>query len=389
MRVVLVSHYFPEHRGGVEIVAGRLVGELCNEHGMQLTWFSSDCDASPPAHPALRVEPVACLNGMERWTSLPYPLWSPRGLSRLDKAIRSADVVHLHDFIYMGSLCAYALARRHRKPVVITQHLGATPYDKRALRVTLRLVNRILGARILAGADQVVFISDAARAHFSAFTHFRREPVHWPNGVDAAVFFPVGPSDRESIRSSFGFERDRPLLLFVGRFVEHKGLELLHEVCRLTPSCSWAFVGWGTIDPERWNLPNVQVFRGLSGATLAPLYQAADLLVLPSREGGFPLVVQEAMACGTPALISEKTAAGSPNSRPFLETEPLWHSGAAQRWASRIGALIKSPDTLRDRRSGIAAFARNEWSWSACAGKYRTLFERLAGGGTRSPPVRQ
>ena len=56
----------------------------------------------------------------------------------------------------------------------------------------------------------------------------------------------------------------------------------------------------------------MSVHRNLSQAELPPLYQAADLLVLPSVGEGFPLVVQEAMACGTPALVGDETAAGCP-----------------------------------------------------------------------------
>ena len=93
----------------------------------------------------------------------------------------------------------------------------------------------------------------------------------------------------------------------MGRFVEKKGIALIRPSLDI-PGVAWTFVGWGPLSPGNWSeLPdNARVFERLSAADVVPLYQEADLLVLPSSGEGFPLVIQEALACGTPVLVSKE-----------------------------------------------------------------------------------
>ena len=134
----------------------------------------------------------------------PFPLWSPGALRRLAAAVRQADVVHIHDCLYLPSLVAYAAARLARRPVLVTQHIGMVPYRSRILRGLMSLAYRLLGRQVLRGASQVIFVSEVVRRYFSSFVRFRAAPALVPNGVDRALFHPVDEARRAALRSAPG-----------------------------------------------------------------------------------------------------------------------------------------------------------------------------------------
>src|SRR6267143_1151453 len=125
LRVATITHFFPDHGGGLELVAEKLVREFASR-GMSVEWFSSATDPPPRSLPGqVAHHAVAATNLIERWTQLPYPLWSLSALPTLWTSIGKADVVHVHEHLYFSSLLAVGIARLRRRPVIITQHMGA------------------------------------------------------------------------------------------------------------------------------------------------------------------------------------------------------------------------------------------------------------------------
>jgi glycosyltransferase involved in cell wall biosynthesis len=375
-RLLLVTHYFPAHRGGVEIVAAELASRLSSS--FELHWLAANCDPAPSL-PEARIEGQAAWNGLERF-GLPWPIWGWRGWRTLYQAVGEADIIHLHDFIYPANIAAFCLARLRRKPVVITQHIGDIDYRNPVLKAVLQGVNRSLGRLILGRASQVIFISPRVKALFQRFTTFRSAPVYWPNGVNKHVYRPVAPAERLARRASLSASDGQPVVLFVGRFVEKKGLPFIRQLASLRPDWHWWLAGWGAegpCNPASWQLPQVRVWEGRQGASLAELYQTADMLILPSYGEGFPLVVQESLACGTPCVISAETAAGAPAFPRAIRALP--YSPATSRpaeWLAALEHLLGATD-MAEIRQDAADFAARKWDWDELAGKYTNLFKRL------------
>jgi glycosyltransferase involved in cell wall biosynthesis len=235
----------------------------------------------------------------------------------------------------------------------------------------------VLGSWVLGRAQRVVFESETVRRYFSRFVRFRAEPLLVENGVDTEVFFPAGADERRALRRQLGVPAEGPLLLFIGRFVEKKGLAVLEQLTARLPRAHWVFAGWGPLDPGAWQRPNVTVLHKVDSGDLPSLYRAADLLVLPSAGEGMPLSIQEAMACGTPALVGAETAAGCPEAGELLPREAVGTPDTVERWTARLEAMLARPESLERMRAPVAEFARRQWSWEQCVARYRAVFSEL------------
>ena len=360
MKLLAVSHFYEAHGGGIERVAARLCRELAWA-GHEVAWAASDADALPDD---IATVPLGCRDPAERLTGLPMPLPGPRAIVALDRAVRASEAVVIHDALYVTSILALLLAKTHRKPCVLIQHIAGIAFARRALRALMGCANLVVTRPMLACADHLVFISDSVRRDLVGEPARRTYELLF-NGVDATIFHP-GAEEGAATRAAFGLPADGTLAVFVGRFVEKKGLAVLRALAARRPALHLALVGAGPIRPEHWGLPNVHVLGPQPQERVATLYRAADFLLLPSVGEGYPLVVQEAMASGVPVVCGEVSARADPEASSFLRGVKIDLSdveGSAANCAAAIDGLVACPVD----RARMAAYAGARYSWPAMA----------------------
>ena len=375
MKLLLVSAFYEAHKGGIERVAGALARALV-ARGVAVHWLAAD--ASPPPEPGpgpqsaarLTTDPIPAWNGIERRLGVPVPIWGFGGWRRLRRALRDVDAVMLHDTLYVGNILAYLAAKLARKPIMIVQHVGPIAFSNPLLRVIMALGDRLVGRSMLARADQVVFISQTTADAFDS-VRFRTAPALIFNGVDTEMFY---PEDARPLPS-------RPLVLFSGRFVERKGLDVVAALARARPDVDFHLAGWGPMDPEAWGLPNVTSATIAGRAEMRDLYRAADLVILPSIGEGFPLVIQEALATGTPVICATETMAADPALDGVIDHAPVDLTdipGTAAAWTRVLDdALARARAEDHGARLDRAGFAAARYGWTATVSRYQDLLARL------------
>jgi teichuronic acid biosynthesis glycosyltransferase TuaC len=128
------------------------------------------------------------------------------------------------------------------------------------------------------------------------------------NGVDLTLFH---PADRETAKKELGWWK-KITLISVGNLVENKGHDIAIKTLVHLPELRLAIIGAG---PEEQSLRNLAARLGLDRRVefagrvpqtkLPDYYNAAEILLLASSREGWPNVLLEAMACGTPAIATK------------------------------------------------------------------------------------
>ena len=224
-------------------------------------------------------------------------------------------------------------------------------------------------------ADHILTVSELAR---STYLDAGVDPdrVHAVSlGADLELFTPDGPRRPDAL--------GEPLFLFAGAAIHRKGFDLLLDafarVHRAVPGARLRLVGPpGDSSPllERAG-EGVEAVGPVPQADLAVELRSADCLVLPSRNDSFGMVVAEALASGTPVIVSTMVGAKdllrAPGGDACGWTVPVED---AEALAERMLACARDPEALCSL-AGAARRAAETATWESYYLRFAALIERL------------
>ena len=328
-------------------------------------------------------------NGVEAiyiptWLRFRALSWNP-GIKKFCRArLRDFDVAHifgLYDFL--GPAVAKA-CRENGTPYVV-EPIGMFVPIVRNFRLK-RMYHAVLGQPMLSGTRAIVATSEQEVAELCGAGIAREKIVVRRNGVEAPAALPA----RGKFRAAHGITGDAKLILFFGRLSEKKSPDLLLQVFAMISrgarggNLRLVFAGPDegmkkslTLMAERLGVASRVLFCGaLFGEAKWAAYRDADVFVLPSQNENFGNSAAEAVAAGTPVIVTDRCGIA-----PLLQDVAglvVAHEAAAI--ARGLERMLYEPELhsrLADGCRNVAAGL----DWDGPALEMETLYARLAGEG--------
>jgi len=390
MRILVVTDQYAPMVGGVPNVTQTLAHGLAGRgHAVTLLVPNPGTGGQQPAVSGVDAHQVslACSRSV-RWPwydGMRLALLSLSAARRLISGL-APDVIHIHSPLTLG-LVARLAARQLSIPVIYTNHYLPENVRPGTTRQS-RLFDMAFYGYLVRFANQCAHVTAPT---LTALQLLRAQGLRAPaqvisNGIDLRTYCP-GPAD-SVIRERYGLRADRPLILYVGRLSQEKGVDvLLAAVARLTTDAQVAIAGRG---PDSARLAATADRLGLSGRVrflgfvpdddLPAVYRLADVFAIPSRAELQSLATMEAMATGLPVVASDAYSLRELVSHG--RTGLLITPGRADELAASLDMLLGAPAVrARMAQESLRAVSAHEQSRTWI--QWESLYGQLAAGGPR------
>ena len=275
------------------------------------------------------------------------------------------DLIDAHYF-YPDGVAAVLLGRHFGKPVVITGR-----------GTDINLIPRYHLPRLMIrwAADKAAGLITVSRALKDELSNLGIDPARVQvlgNGVDLQTFRPIG---RDAARSRL--EVHGPTLLSVGHLIRRKRHDLTIRALTKLSDAKLLIVGEGPeeralkrLAQELGLVQRVRFLGSVAHEQLRDIYNSADALVLASDREGWPNVLLEAMACGTPVVASNVW--GIPEIVTCPAAGVLLPDRTPDAIATSVRALLKNPPSRLDTRAHAEHFG-----WREVADRQVELYRRI------------
>ncbi len=375
LKIAVLSRNFSTTGGGAERYSVAVVEELAARHEVHV--FAQKIQHQAPGvcyHPlAFRLERPRWIN---QWMFAISTWWATR---------KGFDIIHSHENVWHGNVQTV-----HVLPVRYGLFHG-----KSGLALWLRYLKAASSLRLLSylwlekkrftatGHRRVVVTSEALR---DAMLEAYPAVAGALDVITPGVAMPVAPAsaqEKQDARARLGLPAQGTCVLFVGNDFRKKGLpSLIKALALLPPTYFVAVVGHPKQREEMQLLARAAgvaqrlVFLGTL-QNMDSAYRAADLLVHPTLQDTYAMVVLEAMAHGVPVVVSGLPYCGIAGElahqvQAWILADP--HDCAAL--AQAIGVVMADTALAQGMAARGLEFAHAH-SWAHTGAQHESLFQRL------------
>ncbi len=387
LRVLMYSAYLAPEYSGAALQALTLAVELrrrgCQVEFVTNRWPGLPSDDLVQGFRVHRVEAGRARKHREfrLWYNLARYVWQRR---------RDFDILHSHGAYYSCSIVG-PLARLTGMGSIVKASLANDD-----LQDLSRPIIGTIHGRLLRRVDAYVATSQDLVEEFRSGGLPPQRIRYLPNGVDTQRFRPGEAAGKAALREALSLSAHKPIALYVGVMDQRKNIEWLAQtwVANRAFGTGAQLLAVGPRSRDDVDGGLIERLHALSGAhpdffqlrgftnDIAELYQAVDVLVLPSSKEGLPNVILEAMACGLPCVATD--ASGSRELIVNGKTGFLYRRNDAESLAAAVRDCL-SP---RGREMGRAGreIVEQRFSILVVADGYAGLYRELTGSRRQSEP---
>lgn len=312
----------------------------------------------------------------------PYA-YAPEMSNALASLMPSTDLVHIHALYLHPMVRAAELARKHGVPYVIRPAGALDPYHLRRKALKKALFDHVVHNRVLRNASAFHFTTETERKISQPRTYGRKGFVV-PNGLNISQIERLAQSGR--FRDTLGVAASKRLILFLGRINYKKGFELLvpafAQLRQAIPDLHLVIAG-----NDDGYLPTVQKLIGAHGLSAdctvtgflgsPQKFEAladAEVFVLPSYSENFANALFEAMACGTPSVISNQV-----NSWPEIAAAQagVVVDTTIDELTTALHELLINSERRETLSKRAREFCRQNYDWSNIAGRLEFEYQSI------------
>ena len=293
------------------------------------------------------------------------------------------DVAHAHCYRnYQADLAAW-IAEKQGRPLVLTAHGTLPKLPGLRDRFLKSFYDTISRWKVLGRAERLIALSSQESEQYQSLGASPKKIVTIYHGIDTDVFIP--PNNGDSIRQDLGLGPG-PIVLFVGRLHERKGIQFLlpafKKVLSEFPSATLVICGpdygyRGAIvrQIEGSSIHENVVLTGEIPERLMPqLYGTSDVVVLPAQYEVFGQVLAEAASCGRATVATRWGWAAE-----FFEDQKdcllVEEYGDVVALTGALLELLRHPDLRASLGANARAKVLESLSWSKCAEEHLQLYE--------------
>jgi glycosyltransferase involved in cell wall biosynthesis len=265
------------------------------------------------------------------------------------------DVIHYHNPFHFFTFFAIILLRGKKKICTFHSHQFSPNIFKRIL---LRLKNIFILNLSSLFIDKYVFLTNYDRNFWIKRMIFKQDSIVIPNCLDFS--FHGEPRKEAKIHT----------LLFIGKMVRSKGVDIVLRAAEQLPDLKFILIGQGL---GKRNLPkNCDHMTYLKRDDLMEYYKKSDILILPSYSECFPIIILEAFAYGLPVICSNVTGLSE-----IVENDLngiLLDENTPAALVKSIEYLIRHPDKYLDMSRNNIEKAMHRYSQENMLEKYREVY---------------